>query len=628
MVVSQAKPVQQTRRSVPTVGELRYIPTAGVVVRVIRYADECAVIEHLPSGHRVMLKATTELMDAAVAHINGFRARWCTGALSLAPGAEQETLEAIRLDEEANGRDRIRLRAIDDYLSPVPDSDEARERLRNALTGSDAWVKVGRGAELGYVPAGTGADWRERWRRDQIRFPRAMDQQDEGLSIRALRGELSGWGRADLGRVAACGWLPGGLRAEATRLLAEMWRSGSARQEFRLVLDDAMLRMVDELAEPLSSEGWRDLLTSSVLSPTVRAAALKRWRAHTGEVAIATLIAGPPRVDDTLVAVELFRLAESADDLVATLANVLRLSPPDDDEGKDATRRLLERGKSLGERLLPITIAAARRALSSGGAARTVEPWLRHLSDGMRPSLLEVCGALATMEVLGQTSTELAALAADRVTVENGLTRWVQAELPDDIQDDPDIVSLVASAGAGKVLGHCEARVRSRDHRKLGEWVVALSAEVERLHREVAHLSSLVDDKVNAERVLGRVAAEATRSARQELRDSALAEVEGARQREREKIARMVGESVTAVERILEAGGPPTLSNLSRRLRELATDLGLRVVGLVGEVVIVDPATQETSAQAGSRGEIRRVGVVDLDGRLVMRPAVVPRGDA
>ena len=137
-----------------------------------------------------------------------------------------------------------------------------------------------------------------------------------------------------------------------------------------------------------------------------------------------------------------------------------------------------------------------------------------------------------------------------------------------------------------------------------------------------------MDDKVNAERVLGRVVAEGTRSARQELRDSALAEVEGARQREREKIARMVGESVTAVERILEAGGPPTLSNLSRRLRELATDLGLRVVGLVGDVVVVDPATQETSAQAGSRGEIRRVGVVDLDGRLVMRPAVVPRGDA
>ncbi len=625
--MSPAKSAAQEPKPAPNEGELRYFSTVGLVVRVVSYSDDFAVVEYLPNGHRVMLKATKELLHAAVVHSNGFRVRWCQGALSLVPGTEQEILEAIRLDEEANGRDRIRLRTLDDYLAPVVDSDEAtRERLRTALTGTDAWVKVGRGTELGYAPAGTSVDWRDRWKRDGIRLPKGADKMDEKRAVRALGDELPGRVHADLGRIAACPWLPSRLRAEAAEFLADKWRSGRDRLEFRLVLDDAMLRMIDDLADDLDDKGWRDLLTSNVLSPSVREAAVRRWRSATGEVAVGPIVAGFPRVDDVLVAVEFFRLAETNDDLVATLANVFCLPAPDDDEGKEATRRIVERGTALGAQLLPISVAAARRALSSHGSARTVDPWLRRLSAEAPPSLQEVCRALATMEVLERPSTELAALAAHRVTVENGLTRWIQAELHDRITDDLDIVSWIASTGAAKVPDFTEARVQSRDHRTLGEWVVGLAAEVERLHREIATLSALVDDRANAERVLGRVAADLTRGERQDLRESALAEVEGIRRAEREKVARMISESVTAVERTLEAGGSPMLSSLSRRLRELALDLGVIVVGQVGEVVVVDPTAQETTAQAGSQGEIRRVGVVDQDGRAVIRPVVVPKG--
>jgi len=613
-------------RPKPGPGELRYFPTVGLVVRVVSYSDDFAVVEYVPNGHRIMLKATKELMDAAVVHPDGFRARWCQGLQSLAPGTEQEILEAIRLDEEANGRDRIRLRALDDYLAPVVDSDEPRERLRTALTGTDAWVKVGRGTELGYVPVGTSVDWRDRWKRDGIRLPSGADGMDEKGAIRALRDELIACGCADLGHIAACPWLPSGVRSEAAESLADKWSRGRDRADFRLVLDDAMLRMVNDLAEDLDDKGWRDLLTSNVLSPTVREAAVKRWRSATGEVALGPIVAGSPRVDDVLVAVEFTRLAETDEDLVATLANVFCLPAPDDDEGKEASRRLVERGKALGAKLLPIAVAAARQALSSRGSVRTVEPWLRRLSADARPSLQEVCRALATMEVLERPSTELAGLAAHRVTVENGITRWLQAELHDRIGDDLDIVSLVASAGSAKVADYTEARVQSRDHRALGVWVDSLAAEVERLNREVAKLTVQVDDEANARRVLGRVAAELTRSERKDLRESAMAEVDGIRRKEREKVARLISESVTAVERILEAGGPAMLSSLSRRLRELATDLGVTVVGQVGEVVVVDPTTQDSTAQAGSRGEIRRVGVVDQDGSMVVKPAVVPRG--
>lgn len=618
-------PSPTPNKAAPAAGELRYFPTVGLVVRVVSYSDDFAVVEYVPNGHRVMLKATKELMDAAVVHPDGFRVRWCQGGQSLAPGTEQEILEAIRLDEEANGRDRIRLRALDDYLAPVVDSDEPRERLRTALTGTDAWVKVGRGTELGYVPAGTSVDWHDRWKRDGIRLPSGADGMDEKGAIRALRDELLRCGCADLGRIAACPWLPNGVRSEAAEFLAEKWSRGRDRAEFRLVLDDAMLRMVDDLADDLDDKGWRDLLTSNVLSPTVREAVVKRWRLATGEVGIGPIVSGFPRADDVLVAVEFFRLAESDQDLVATLANVFCLPAPDDDEGKEATRRIVERGTALGAQLLPISVAAARRALSSRGSARTVDPWLRRLSAEARPSLQEVCRALATMEVLERPSTELASLAAHRVTVENGLTRWIQAELHDRITDDLDIVSLIASTGAAKVPDYTEARVQSRDHRTLGEWVDSLAAEVERLTREVARLTVQVDDEANAQRVLGRVAAELTRSERQDLRESAMAEVEGIRRAEREKVARMVSESVTAVERILEAGGPPMLSSLSRRLRELATDLAVTVVGQVGDLVVVDPTTQDTTAQAGSQGEIRRVGVIDQDGSLAVKPAVVPK---
>ncbi|MCB9694314.1 MAG: hypothetical protein H6736_21095 [Alphaproteobacteria bacterium] len=617
--------MEPTAPSAPTPGELRYFPTVGLVVRVVSYSDDFAVVEHLPGGRHVTLKATKELSDASVVHEQGFRARWCQGALALGPGREPEVLEAIRLDEEANGRDRVRLRVLDEYLAPVVDSDEARERLRTALTGTDAWVKVGRGTELGYVPAGTSVDWRDRWRRDGIRIPRGTDGADEAQAIRVLRDELPSCVLADIGRVAACSWLPHGLRAEAARLLAERWRSGRDRADFRLVVDDAMVRMLRDVAVELDDKGWRDLLISNALSPSVRGDALALWRSATEGGDLAVLFAGLPRVDDVLVAVDLFRFANGYDERVAALANVFSIPAPDDDVGKEATRRLAQHCRSLGVDLLATTVAAVRLALSSRGSVRTVEQWLHRLDSGIRPSLQEVCKALATLEVLERFTTELAALAAPRVSVENGLTRWIRADLPDDLREDVDVAAVArAENGVAMLARHSDARVHSRDYRTLGRWVDALAVEVERLDRDVERLTALVDDRANAERVLGRVAAELTRGERQDLRDSAIAEVESIRQKEREKVARLISESVTAVERLAGAGGPQALSSLSRRLRELCADLDLEVRGQVGDVVVVDPSVQETTAQTGSHGEVRRVGVVDRNGNLLVRPAVVP----
>ncbi len=621
--MSESEPTPPT--SAPTAGELRYFPTVGLVVRVIRYSDDFAVVEYVPCGRHVIMKATKELSDASVVHQRGFRTRWCSGALTLEHGREQEILEAIRLDEEANGRDRVRLRVLDEYLAPVVDSDEAKERLRTALTGTDAWVKVGRGTELGYVPAWAAVDWRDRWRRDGIRIPRGSGAFDEAVSIRVLQDELEGYAVADLGRVAACAWLPHGLRSAAARILAQRWRSRPDRADFRLVADDAMIRMLRVVAVDLDANGWRDLLISNALSPTLRAEAHALWRSTTEKSDLKELFAGSRRVDDVLVAVDLFRLAPTHDERVAALANVFSTLAPDDDVGKEAKRRLAQQCRTLGLDLLATTLAAVRLALSSRGTARTVEPWLHRLGSERHPSLHEVCKALATVEVLESYTTDLAALAAPRTSVENGLTRWIRNDdFPDDIKQDVDVVAVArATNGVARLARHSEARVNSRDHLTLGRWVDALAVEIERLVLEVERLSALADDQANAERVLGRVAAELTRSERQDLRDSAVAELESIRRKEREKVARLISESVTAVERLSEAGGPAALSSLSRRLRELCSDLELEVRGQVGDVVVVDPSVQETTAQVGSPGEVRRVGVVDRMGALLVRPAVV-----
>jgi len=256
-----------------------------------------------------------------------------------------------------------------------------------------------------------------------------------------------------------------------------------------------------------------------------------------------------------------------------------------------------------------------------------VEDWIRRMTpeETDEQALVRVLGACATVERLTLDSTALARLALSGNVVHRGLARWLEEDAPDATAREFDVRSAkYTPTWAAHVEHHVEAAQGAFDYQRLGAWLKILAPEVVRLQEQVDQLLVQVDDVDNAQRVLGRAAAEITRVEREQLRRSTDMEVQRAREAERMQLARVFSESVTAVERIMEAGGPTTLADLSRRLRELASNANFVVVGRVGEEVPIDPAVHESNGTPGESGNVRRVGVVDGQGNPLIRPAVVP----
>ena len=323
-----------------------------------------------------------------------------------------------------------------------------------------------------------------------------------------------------------------------------------------------------------------------------------------------------------------FRLWVKDDAGIDALAIFLRAeAPTDDEEGVAVIKMVRDTLADLGMDSLPVLHAACVRACASGGDTNNISNWMRRIApDADRGLLQDAIAGVATLGRLrdGQ-SDAFTRLGLGRRQVQAGLARWLAEEAAGE-----DAPTTRVDWGTAQVDGDWAIRARttaahlraSLQYDDLADAVVALIAARVADSARIDALSATVESVENARRVLGQAAAEATRSDRAELLRSVRAEREEERVAERVKIARMVSETITAVERVNESTADGPFVALVERVRELAGDLGLVPLGSVGERVLIDPAKQDTRGREGEEGEIRRVGIADATGAVLVRSGV------
>jgi hypothetical protein len=609
-------------------GQLRYFTALATGIRVVELRQRGAVVERIPGDARLWLRGLSELRRSPLMSADGFRIRWLTQQLDPVRANEQEVLSAILADERARGVDRVRIKVLDEYLGPIADSDSLRERLVSALTGSDLWRWEGAGIEGGYMPADSKVDWRTRWERARLPLPNPSDAPTEAEALGRLRERLSAFNVETIGRVCAERWMPRPVRQAATDELLGRWRRGSSHEEFRLVLDDAIETMLEALA---SADGATALVSAAVdpvLSLSMRGVAFSLLPVREGWSAEAEILKLASKSPNSRVASHWFRLWSDRAERVHALAILLRSTPPSaDDEGTAVVKTVRDVLTDLGIEALPTVLEACGKACEVRGGARHVAAWLSRIDpDEERALLAGAVEGLATLRRLrdGQAS-EFTLLGLPRRRVQEGLARWLK-EGEKQREERPTKFSWSAARSdaewerdARRALAYLR---ESLDYDSLADAAVLLVESLRARQTRIDELRTALDSPENARRVLGEEAAETTRGDRAELLRSARNEVSAEREAERVQLARIVSETITAIQRTAVSTPSGGLAELTARVVELASDLGLAVTGEVGERVRIDPARHDTRGREGEEGEIRRVGIVDASGRVLVRPGV------
>jgi hypothetical protein len=280
----------------------------------------------------------------------------------------------------------------------------------------------------------------------------------------------------------------------------------------------------------------------------------------------------------------------------------------------------------LGADALPAVLEACASACRVG-AVRNVGAWLTRIDPDERGALLtNAVEGLATLRRLrdGQ-SDEFTLLGMPRRQVQEGLARWLRESGRPGDGEAPAVDWSAPShdeeweRSARRVAAHLRECL---DYDALGDAVIRLVDGARKNQARIEELLRSVESPENARRVLAHEAADATRGDRADLLRSARSEAAEERDTERMHVARIVSETITAIQRTAATTQAEGLIELSARVAELASDLGLMVTGAVGEHVRIDPAQHETRGREGEDGEIRRVGIVDVLGRTLVRPGV------
>jgi hypothetical protein len=624
-----APPRQATELSGPPLaaGQLRYLTASATGMRVIEARQRGVIVERIPGDVRLWLRGLSELRRSPMMAPDGFRFRWLTERLDPTRADEQEVLEAILADERARGGDRIRIKVLDEYLGPIPDCDPLRERLVTALTGNDRWRWEGAGIDAGYMPSESKLDWRIRWERARLPLSASDPPPTEVDAVARLREALTGYSVEVLGRIFAERWVPRPIRYAARDELVVRWRRKATHDEFRLVLDDAVEALLEGLAEGGGTAELLDASVDPVLSLSMRGVAFSLLPVRAGWSGEAEIAKRASRSPNSRVASHWFRLWSGRAEGIVALSILLRSPPPNgDDDGTAVVKSVRDALAELGADALPAVLEACASACRVG-AVRNVGAWLTRIDPDERGALLtNAVEGLATLRRLrdGQ-SDEFTLLGMPRRQVQEGLARWLRESGRPGDGEAPAVDWSAPShdeeweRSARRVAAHLRECL---DYDALGDAVIRLVDGARKNQARIEELLRSVESPENARRVLAHEAADATRGDRADLLRSARSEAAEERDTERMHVARIVSETITAIQRTAATTQAEGLIELSARVAELASDLGLMVTGAVGEHVRIDPAQHETRGREGEDGEIRRVGIVDVLGRTLVRPGV------
>lgn len=616
-------PTQRTGDLSP--GELRYFSTIGVVVEIVSVGEDEVEVDRLPERRRIVIRSFGELRAAPVVDPDGFRMRWNEGGLDSGEGAEQGMLQAILRDEVHSGQDRIHFRVLNDYLGVFGNRDDIAVRLKDALQNSDLWARVGQGSTTGYALADGPVDWRTRWERDGIS---AGDTEAEAEALERLKSRLNLSAPMQLGQIAVCGWLPRKVRDEASDLLVAALCSDPKMKALRRVSTDALALVLPALTEKLDETGRRRLVAEPALSPALREQALALWLEVTGTESIMPIIRAAGKHGVARVGIDLVRLSRTSGEAAEALAVVFRSAPPGEKgQGVVATKALRAALDQMGVSLVSACVSGATIAIHDTKQRHHLMGWLARLSPADDPGLLgRLVVGIATMTRLSEGSTKLDPLSMPRPAVRSGLVSWLDEELGEEsARVDFELgVGNFDKTWERRVLRGAATLQERCDFSGLGDALIKVAPLLVVQQTRMGELAEQTEDPENARRVLRAEAATQVRGDREELVESARAQIEQERLGERRKVAQLVCDSVTAIERAFEAEESGILSELGVYIRGCANDLQLTIVGSIGDEVVIDPSLHDATGSGGDVGEVRRVGIAEQDGILVIKPRVVP----